>query len=68
MSTELAEVKRLAEGLDGLPRQTGTHAAGIILAEEDLRYYLPLQQGPTIYQAQFEHEDLVDMGPLKIDL
>ncbi len=68
LSTELAEVKRLAEGLDGLPRQTGTHAAGIILAEEDLRYYLPLQQGPTIYQAQFEHEDLVDMGLLKIDL
>lgn len=68
LSTELAEVKRLAKGLDGLPRQTGTHAAGIILAEEDLRYYLPLQQGPTIYQAQFEHEDLVDMGLLKIDL
>lgn len=68
LSEELKEIKRLAKGLDGLPRQTGTHAAGIILAFEDLRYYLPLQQGPMIYQTQFEHEDLEDMGLLKIDL
>lgn len=68
LSDELSEIKRLAEGFDGLPRQTGTHAAGIILAHEDLRYYLPLQTGPMIYQAQFEHEDLEDMGLLKFDL
>lgn len=68
LSSELKEIKRLSEGFHGLPRQTGTHAAGIILAAEDLRYHLPLQQGPKIYQSQFEHEDLEDMGLLKIDL
>lgn len=68
LSPELKEIKRLSEGFHGLPRQTGTHAAGIILAAEDLRYHLPLQQGPKIYQSQFEHEDLEDMGLLKIDL
>ncbi len=68
LSPYLKEINDLAASFDGLPRQTGTHAAGIILANEDLRYILPLQQGPKIYQAQFEHEDLEDMGLLKIDL
>ncbi|NLN50609.1 MAG: DNA polymerase III subunit alpha [Acholeplasmataceae bacterium] len=68
MTKELAEIDRLAKKIDGLPRQTSTHAAGIILAAEDLRYLLPLQQGPKIYQSQYEHEDLVEMGLLKIDL
>ncbi len=63
----LVEILSLAKVFDGLPRQTGTHAAGIVLAKEDLRYVVPLQMGPKIYQAQYEHEDLTDMGLLKID-
>ena len=63
----ILEVLEIAKKFEGLPRQTGTHAAGIILAKEDLRYYLPMQNGPLMYQTQFEHEDLEDMGLLKID-
>ncbi|MDD2575754.1 MAG: DNA polymerase III subunit alpha, partial [Acholeplasmataceae bacterium] len=64
---KLNEILTLSNRFEGLPRQTGTHAAGIILAKEDLRYCIPLQQGPMIYQSQYEHEDLDDMGILKID-
>lgn len=64
---KLNEILTLSNRFEGLPRQTGTHAAGIILAKEDLRFHIPLQQGPMIYQSQFEHEDLDDMGILKID-
>jgi DNA polymerase-3 subunit alpha len=64
---KLNEILTLSNRFEGLPRQTGTHAAGIIMAKEDLRYYIPLQQGPMIYQSQYEHEDLDDMGILKID-
>lgn len=63
----LKEVLELSMKLEGLPRQTGTHAAGIILAKEDLRYKIPLQTGSILYQSQFEHEDLEAMGLLKID-
>ncbi len=67
--TELEkEIIRLSKKFDGLPRQTGTHAAGIVLGKEDLRYHIPLQPGPKLFQSQFDHEDLTEMGLLKIDL
>lgn len=59
---------RMAKTLEGLPRQTGTHAAGIILSEEDLSLYVPLQIGPhQMLQSQFEASDLESLGFLKID-
>lgn len=67
LDLRLQEILTLAKKFEGLPRQTGTHAAGIILAKEDLRFHLPMQQGPLMYQSQLEHEDLNDMGLLKID-
>ncbi|MFA5720147.1 MAG: DNA polymerase III subunit alpha, partial [Acholeplasmataceae bacterium] len=67
LDPRLQEILDLSKKFEGLPRQTGTHAAGIILANEDLRYHIPMQQGPLMYQSQFEHEDLNDMGLLKID-
>ena len=67
LSKNIEEVLEIAKKFEGLPRQTGTHAAGIILAKEDLRYHLPMQSGPLMYQTQFEHEDLEEMGLLKID-
>ena len=67
LDSRLKEVLALSKRFEGLPRQTGTHAAGIILANEDLRYHIPMQQGPLMYQSQFEHEDLNDLGLLKID-
>lgn len=61
------EVLELAKQIEGLPRHTGTHAAGIIISNEDLRYIIPLQKGATLYQSQFEQSDLEQMGLLKID-
>lgn len=64
---QVLEVLELAKQIEGLPRHTGTHAAGIIISNEDLRYVIPLQKGPTLYQSQFEQSDLEKMGLLKID-
>lgn len=65
---EASKVVELAKTIEGLPRQTGTHAAGIILAEENLLETIPLQLGPhQMYQSQFEASDLEALGFLKID-
>ncbi len=58
----------LAKQIEGLPRQTGTHAAGIILSNEDLSRIIPFQTGASdLYQSQFEASDLESLGLLKID-
>lgn len=58
-----------ASKIEGLPRHTGTHAAGIILSHEDLTKWIPLQNGLyNNYQTQLEASDLEKLGLLKIDL
>ncbi|MCF7932217.1 MAG: DNA polymerase III subunit alpha, partial [Acholeplasmataceae bacterium] len=65
---EMQSLVSAANAIEGLPRQTGTHAAGIILAKQDLLKWLPLQEGPfPFYQSQFEASDLESLGLLKID-
>ena len=61
-------ILKLAQSIEGLPRHTGTHAAGIILSSVDLSRIIPLQNGSSeLYQSQLEAEDLEKMGLLKID-
>ena len=65
---ELTRLIEVAKKIEGLPRHTGTHAAGIILAHQDLRDVIPLQLGPSgFYQSQLEQTDLEALGLLKID-
>lgn len=65
---ELTRLLRVAKTIEGLPRHTGTHAAGIILAKQDLQQHIPLQMGPNgFYQSQWEQSDLEKLGLLKID-
>jgi DNA polymerase III subunit alpha len=54
--------------IEGLPRQTGTHAAGVILSKEPLDQWIPLSKGPyPFYQTQFEAKELESIGLLKMD-
>lgn len=58
-----------AEALIGLPRQTGTHAAGIVLSNCDLRDIIPIRLGYNgIYQTQFDMNYLEDLGLIKMDI
>lgn len=59
----------LAIKIEGLPRHTSTHAAGIIMADQDLIEYTPLQKGMNeIFQTQYEASDLESLGLLKMDI
>ncbi len=65
---ETVRLLRVAKKIEGLPRHTGTHAAGMILAQQDLSKHIPLQQMANgYYQSQFEASDLETLGLLKID-
>lgn len=54
--------------LEGLPRHTSTHAAGVVISEEPLVHSVPIQEGHDhVYLTQFSMEHLEDAGLLKMD-
>ncbi|MBU5443645.1 DNA polymerase III subunit alpha [Paenibacillus sp. MSJ-34] len=60
---------RLAERLEGLPRQHSAHPSGIILGDEHLTRIVPLLRRPNGEpMTPFNKEDIKTMGLLKIDL
>ncbi|MBE3549867.1 MAG: DNA polymerase III subunit alpha [Brockia lithotrophica] len=69
--TSRDEYRRLAQvaaRLEGLPRQTSVHAAGVVIAPEPLRTYVPLMDGDaTLLLTQYPMEDLEAIGLLKMD-
>lgn len=65
---EMMRLLNVSKKIEGLPRHTGTHAAGMVLAEEDLLAHIPMQKGLyDLYQSQWEQKDLEALGLLKID-
>ena len=61
-----------ARGLEGVTRHVSTHAAGVVIAEDPLDRYLPLQR-PTkggensIQMTQFAMEPVEALGLMKMD-
>jgi DNA polymerase-3 subunit alpha len=65
---EMVNLNAAVKQLEGIPRQTGTHAAGVILSKEPLDAYIPLSEGPyPFFQTQFEAKELESIGLLKMD-
>ncbi|MGI6225029.1 MAG: DNA polymerase III subunit alpha [Peptococcales bacterium] len=66
---QIKELVFMAMALEGMPRHAGTHAAGVVISQEPLDYYLPLQKtsdgGVT---TQFAKENVEEIGLLKMDL
>ncbi|MDR4948847.1 DNA polymerase III subunit alpha [Neobacillus cucumis] len=54
--------------LEGLPRHTSTHAAGVVISEKQLIELIPIQQGSgNVYLTQYSMEHLEEIGLLKMD-
>lgn len=64
-----AEVLRLAEKLEGSVRGSGIHAAGIIIAPDDLTDYIPVStsKDSNLLITQFDGKVVEDAGMLKMD-
>ena len=73
--TKLRKMIDLAHSLEGVHRNAGTHAAGVVIADKALVEYIPLhratrnnaQQTVIPSTTQFEMEVLDSLGLLKVD-
>lgn len=57
----------IAKRLEGLPRHTSTHAAGVVIASEPLVNFVPLQKNEDSIVTQFTMGALEELGLLKMD-
>ncbi|MDZ4196112.1 MAG: DNA polymerase III subunit alpha, partial [Candidatus Izemoplasmatales bacterium] len=65
---EVAFLFEVSSKLINLPKHIGTHAAGIIITQENVLAYSPVQNGLLdMYQTQYEAADLERIGLNKID-
>ena len=54
--------------MEGLPRNAGTHAAGVIIAPHNMKNYVPLQQGSEGgVITQYDKNKVEELGLLKMD-
>lgn len=61
------ELIDVARALEGLPRHTSTHAAGVVIASKPLVNYVPLQKNEGNIVTQFTMNTLEELGLLKMD-
>ncbi|MGH9001218.1 MAG: DNA polymerase III subunit alpha, partial [Acidimicrobiia bacterium] len=72
---DVAKVVDVARGLEGLRRQDGIHAAAVVITDEPLTEYLPIQRKPTEggraedapIVTQYEMHGVEALGLLKMD-
>lgn len=57
----------VSKDLEGLPRHSSTHAAGVVIASKPLVEYVPLQKNEDSIVAQFDMTTLEELGLLKMD-
>lgn len=62
------KIFRVARKIEGLPRHTSTHAAGVIISDKPLVEIVPLQEGTNeVYLTQYPMGLLEEIGLLKMD-
>lgn len=61
------ELIDVARDLEGLPRHSSTHAAGVVIASNPLVDYVPLQRNEDMIVTQFTMGTLEELGLLKMD-
>ena len=57
----------MARKLEGMPRNTSTHAAGVLITAKPVVDYLPLQMNDDVITTQFPMGDVEALGLLKMD-
>jgi DNA polymerase-3 subunit alpha len=67
--TDVKQVLDLAQGLEGLIRQTGVHAAGVIMSAETLTDHIPIMRRDSdgVIITQFDYPTCESLGLLKMD-
>ncbi len=64
------EIKKLldyARALEGRPRNTSTHATGVVITDKPLVNYIPLALNDNVRVTQYSMKTVAELGLLKID-
>ncbi len=57
----------ISKKLEGFPRHASTHAAGIVITENELYHYVPLAKSDEAIITQFPMNTIEELGLLKMD-
>ncbi|QCX34475.1 DNA polymerase III subunit alpha [Caloramator sp. E03] len=57
----------ISKSLEGLPRHSSTHAAGVVISSAPIVEYVPLSKNEDIIVTQFPMSTLEELGLLKMD-
>lgn len=65
----IRDTLRYAERLEGSVRQTGVHACGVIIGQDDLENFIPMStaKDAELFVVQYEGSQVEDVGLLKMD-
>ncbi|NLW20589.1 MAG: DNA polymerase III subunit alpha [Clostridiales bacterium] len=70
LALENTRVKKLldtAQLLEGMPRHAATHAAGVLITQNPLTDYVPLQTNDQVITTQYAMGNIAELGLLKTD-
>lgn len=56
-----------ARSIEGMPRNTSTHAAGVVISRDPVSSYVPLAKNDDVVVTQFTMTTLEELGLLKMD-
>lgn len=66
-SNEIRNLIDTAKAVEGLPRNIGTHAAGVVIAGNKVSSYVPVQRSEDIISTQYTKDTVEELGLLKMD-
>ena len=64
---EYQKAFEIAKKIEGNPRQTSIHAAGVVMSDDDLTNQIPLKYGEDMYLTQYDAHGVESNGLLKMD-
>lgn len=66
-SPEVQRLVDMARRVEGLPRHSSTHAAGVVIARNPLTDYLPVQMSEGTLVTEYDKDHVEELGLLKMD-
>ncbi len=64
---KIREMIDIARKVEGLPRHTSTHAAGVVISKDPVTEHVPLSRSKDVITTQFNMNELEELGLLKMD-
>ncbi|MBE6788233.1 MAG: DNA polymerase III subunit alpha [Ruminococcaceae bacterium] len=66
-SAQIKELIDMAQKVEGMPRHSSMHAAGVVITDKPVSDYVPLQKNDDSIVTQFPMTTLEELGLLKMD-